>query len=254
MTRQPPTAADLLAATQDRLAALPGLTGGFLTDPTIAPLHGGVLLRARFDTARFDPALFARLAVDRPARLDRAVDKRLAEYLAGRCLARLSQQALGFAPRPVPAAASRAPIWPPGLSGSISHAAGQAACLLLPRDDATPGLDLESIAAGRALEAIDKTALSDADRAHLAALPDPAIAATLCFSAKESLFKALFPTVGRFFGFDAAELAAPPGDGTLTLRLTRPLHGTLPPGRSFDLQYRVAPPHVLTWMVFTPAA
>lgn len=51
-----------------------------------------------------------------------------------------------------------------------------------------------------------------------------ALALTLVFSAKESLFKALFPQVQAWMGFDCARVTKL-DDKTLTLALTRQLAG-----------------------------
>ncbi|WP_425101812.1 4'-phosphopantetheinyl transferase family protein [Tropicibacter sp. S64] len=228
---------------------LPELTGGFLAAPDLTPCLGGILVRGRFDRAHFDPALFDRLALPRPERLSRAVDKRLAEFLAGRALARLAQETLGHVAQPVGIAESRAPVWPAGLSGSISHARGHCACLLLPAAAGQPGIDVEAIASGRALVSIEQIALSARDTAQLHASRLPFdVAATLCFSAKETLYKALFPTVRRFFGFEAAEVASPPDARQIRLRLTEDLHGSLPRGAVFDLTCEITGDSVLTWM------
>ncbi|WP_168798074.1 4'-phosphopantetheinyl transferase family protein [Pacificoceanicola onchidii] len=228
---------------------LPALTDGFLTMPEQRPLWGGTRLTARFDLARYHRDLFDALDITFPERLSRAVDKRRAEYLAGRTLARLAQESLGHAPAQIPSADSRAPLWPDHLTGSISHARGHVACLLLPAAEGHPGIDIEAIATGSALEAITKTALCGVDGDHLTAAPLPySQAATLLFSAKETLFKALHPTVQRFFGFTAATLTAPPAGQTLTLELTEDLHQTLPSGTRFAVHYEIAPDRVLTWM------
>ena len=71
------------------------------------------------------------------------------------------------------------------------------------------------------------------DRVHLGATPDAA-GATAVFSAKEALYKALFPRVGRFFGFDHAEIAEIRPDG-LALRLTKPLSTGWPAGCVFEI-------------------
>lgn len=229
------------------------LTRGFLTVPEPRPIWEGTLVTARFDLSAYAPDLFERLHIAFPDRLSRAVDKRRAEYLAGRTLARVAQETLGHTPEQIPSAENRAPVWPTALAGSISHARGHVACLLLPRTAGAPGIDIEAIATDNALSAITKTALLNTDAALLQGshLPWPT-AATLLFSAKEALYKALFPTVQRFFGFDAARLARPPSDTTLTLELTQTLHPNLPAGTAFTVHYDATAVRVLTWMRAVP--
>ncbi len=205
---------------------------------------GAVLLMARYDAGCFDPALFTASGIALPAELSGASERRQCEFLAGRLLAARALALLNLPPATVGRAPDRRPVWPHGLAGSISHARGFAACLVAPAGD--PGADVETLARDQALAALRRHALTAADQALLAD-EDPALV-SLIFSAKETLFKALYPSVGRSFGFDAAELAALPGDSGLTLRLTRDLAPGLSAGQRFDIRARRRPDHVLTWM------
>ncbi|MDX7718893.1 4'-phosphopantetheinyl transferase family protein, partial [Aeromonas caviae] len=68
---------------------------------------------------------------------------------------------------------------------------------------------------------------------------------TLVFSAKESLFKGLYPRVGRYFDFlDARWLAMTVQ--TLTLELKCPLTPALPAGWRCTLHWQALPGGVLT--------
>lgn len=225
------------------------LSQGFLTSLNLLTEGRGVLVQAHYDEKLYDARLFERLSVDLPLSLVSSVDKRLAEFLAGRTLASVAQAALGLIPGQVTIGSDRAPVWPHGLSGSISHTQRRCACLLLPEGQGTPGIDVEAIAKGCALDAILRQTLNEDERALIAEAPNPIFAATLCFSAKEALFKALYPTVRRQFGFTAARVCALPQIDSLRLHLTETLHPNLTNGRTFDLSYAASESHVLTWMV-----
>lgn len=233
---------------------LPELTDGFLSPAETRRVGSGLSLQASYHRTRFRPELFRELGIARPESLARAIDKRLAEFLAGRILAQVAQRALGFAAQDVTIGADRAPVWPPGMSGSISHARGRCACLLVPSVRLAPGIDIEAIATGQALESILRMTVSAQEASLLRSSPDLPLAATLCFSAKESLFKALYPTVRRHFGFPSARLSALPEKGKLSLILTETLHPTLPEGACFDLCFEAAESHVLTWMLHQSAS
>ncbi len=78
------------------------------------------------------------------AALRNAVAKRRREFVAGRVLARRAMAVLGFPQEPVLVGARRAPIWPAGLIGSISHTATGCAVALTPdRYFRSIGLDVE---------------------------------------------------------------------------------------------------------------
>lgn len=236
------------------LLSLPDLSDGFLLPVQLHRLGTGVMVQGGFDTGRFAPQLFDQLGVHRPDSLSRAIDKRLAEFLAGRCMAQIAQAGLGHTPRPVLIGADRAPIWPNGIAGAITHARGRCACFAVPAGQGAPGLDTERIATGSALDAILRMTLSADEGDLIRHAPDVAQTATLCFSAKETLFKALYPTVRRHFGFSCAELKNLPGDTQLQLVLTEDLHNSLPAGAVFDIQYHLADGYVTTWMLHRSCA
>lgn len=131
------------------------------------------------------------LAPIESAAMARATPQRLTEFSAGRLAARRAMKAAWLPPVPVPMGADRAPVWPERISGSISHAGGLAVCVISCDDrHRMVGVDLERdapLAADIGPEIV-----------HAADVGDPAAV----FSAKEAVFKALFPTTGVMFGFD----------------------------------------------------
>ncbi|MBL3608796.1 4'-phosphopantetheinyl transferase family protein [Rhodovulum sulfidophilum] len=236
-----PESPDLQKRLAEEIARPQGLIAGI--DALEPGIPGAVLLRARFRPGRYRPELFRELDLDRPEQLARAMPKRCCEYLAGRLLARAALAALGHPGGPVLPGPGRAPVWPAGAAGSISHSADICACLALHMagKPVHPGVDVETVADARNLDAILKLCCTPVDRALIAADPDrTALRATLLFSAKEALYKALYPVFREVAPFEAAELTASPSDGLLHLRLTAELHPSLPAGRVFALRY-------LTW-------
>jgi len=98
------------------------------------------------------------------------------------------------------------PVWPAGIVGAITHADGFAAAALA-TDTLGLGIDSEPVVAAEAMDAVAEQAmvrgeLDALDRAGL----EEAVLLTLVFSAKESLFKCLYPRVGRYFDFKDAEV------------------------------------------------
>lgn len=232
------------------------LSKGFLSDIRAEDslIPGAVLVTASYDSAAFSQSLFDALAIPCPDTLGRAVDKRRADYLAGRAVASAAMALLDHPPAPVTTTPGRAPLWPDGLAGSISHARGRCACLLSRDTSRNYGVDTEAIASGNSLTAILTETLSATERDRITQGPLPAAAnATLAFSAKEALFKALYPSVGHHFGFSAAELTSAPGPDSLTLTLTTDLTKDLTEGRCFDIHHCLSSTHVLTWLAVPDA-
>lgn len=179
-----------------------------MTDPALQALgqRAAALFPPTVVVAAARPCDPATLHPDERAAIAAAIPARQREFAGGRAAARIAQHVLNGAPRPVPMGRDRAPIWPPGLRGAISHAADL--CLAAVTDDpriAALGLDLEPDAA-LPPEVLAEVLLPGDDRRH----------PRLVFSAKEAVFKALYPQVGAIFGFDAVRIALSDGRFTAT--------------------------------------
>ncbi|MGR3782069.1 MAG: 4'-phosphopantetheinyl transferase family protein [Albimonas sp.] len=139
-----------------------------------------------------------------PDALARAVDRRRSEFLAGRLCAALALRALG-APEGV-GRAGRAPVWPAGIRGSISHA-GDLALAVAARGAAGLGVDCETRFSPALAAEVGPSVLTPADRAARPAGWDEALLCTLAFSAKEALYKALSPGLDDVPDFAEASIA-----------------------------------------------
>ena len=210
------------------------------------------LHRICFDAAAFTPACFAAHGMALPASLQRAAPKRLGEFLAGRLAAREALRPFGLAGKGVAIGSAREPLWPAGMEGSISHSQlaglGVALCGVRPAEGGM-GLDLEAWLEDEQACELWPGIVNDEEWGRLQRCPlGPALGLTLVFSAKESLFKALYPRVGRYFDFlDARWLTLT--DQTLTLELKAPLTPTLPAGWRCTLRWQMLPGGVLTTLL-----
>lgn len=128
----------------------------------------------------------------------RAVPSRQAEFAAGRAAARQALRALGHAAATIPAGQNRLPVWPAGISGSISHSAGIAVAAL--RRGAPLGIDIEP---DQDLEPELWPVICAPDELDALPILERGHYVRLVFSAKEAAYKAQFPLTGRLIGFDA---------------------------------------------------
>jgi 4'-phosphopantetheinyl transferase EntD len=129
------------------------------------------------------------------------IDKRQREFAAGRRAARQAMAQVGLPPAAVPMGADRAPIWPAGLAGSITHSA--TACLaVVTARHLLIGLDMEPDSP-LPPEMWD-TILRPSEAAQLAGDGHQAMA---IFCAKEAAYKAQFPRSRTLFDFQALEIA-----------------------------------------------
>jgi len=179
---------------------------------------------------------FSRCAVE-PVR---GVAKRQAEYLAGRLCAREALMRL-TGKAAVPACGEdRAPQWPAGMVGSITHGSGWAGALVGNSTDWRGlGLDVEKLLPADRAERLAAEILTPAELLRLDSLPaaQRAERISLTFSLKESLFKALYPQVLRHFYFQDAELLSCDSEQKARLRLLIDLHADWPAGSEVQGQF-----------------
>lgn len=149
----------------------------------------------------------------------RAIPRRQAEFAAGRRAARMALAALGLESQPIAVGPARAPVWPETIVGAITHDCDMALAAVLPKTGAL-GVGIDLTEAAPLSDQIRDRILPDASEAALTGLE-----ARAGFSAKESLFKALYPRVGSYFGFEAARVAPDVAAGRVHIELTRPLGG-----------------------------
>ncbi|MBN8292231.1 4'-phosphopantetheinyl transferase superfamily protein [Rhodobacter sp. NTK016B] len=160
--------------------------------------------------------------------VERAIDRRRAEFSAGRQAAR---QAIGRDVA-IPMAIDRSPVWPDGVTGSISHAGGWAVAAV---GEGLIGLDLELDA--ELPEEIWDTVLLPQERGLT---PHQA---RLIFSAKEAVYKAQYPQTGALFGFET--LAITLGDDTFRAEFQRDV-GPFRAGHGIDGRFAIGGGFILT--------
>jgi enterobactin synthetase component D len=172
--------------------------------------------------------------------------KRAREFLAGRYCAGRALAAAGFAGKaPLTAGVDRLPDWPMGWRGSISHTAdGAMAVVAREQHIELLGVDMERLMSATLASEVESQI---AKPGELACLPEGTLAErlTLLFSAKESLYKALYPALHQFFDFSAARLVEWQ-PGCLCLRLEQDWGPGFPAGTRMMARYAFAVGHVFT--------
>ena len=199
--------------------------------------YPGQVARCHFALADYRDESYPEAGLTLPDHLARAVPKRRAEYLAGRVLARQLLAPLGFADFTLARGEDRAPQWPPGIAGALSHNSHTALCAVHRESGlGGVGLDVETLLSVERAEELWGAIVSPAEREALLGetLPFNALL-TLTFSAKESLFKTLYPQVRCYFDFlDARMTAVDVQRQTFVLELLKTLTPHCPAGRRFS--------------------
>lgn len=139
--------------------------------------------------------------------VSRAVPKRQREFATGRANARTAMTRMGAAASCIPSGPDRAPVWPPGLIGSISHTDTACVAVVGRRTQmASIGIDLEDDLP------IDQnlwpTICTPAETAHLRAQPLEwqGRLVTRLFSAKEAVYKWQYPLTGCMLDFQQVQV------------------------------------------------
>ena len=183
------------------------------------------------------------------------VAKRRDEFVAGRTNARRALAALGVAPVPIPIGPRRAPVWPAGIAGSISHCKGY--CIAVAahaRDFAGVGIDVEldePISEGVAARICFGTELDDrgaVERRIGMDLPK------LLFSIKESVYKAYFPLAETFLDFSDVSVELDRDDDAFVAHLTSTESPSAAGARTFRGRFVRAAGIVASWAVIPTLA
>lgn len=136
--------------------------------------------------------------------IEKSVVKRKSEFLAGRYCAHRALEKLDIAPGLIGIGEGRSPLWPEGVVGSISHCHGYAiAAAARRRSLLAVGLDIEDIVTPETQRKLSNSVLNDDELFLLEQDMPPESVFTLIFSVKESFFKAAYPWVKAYFGFEA---------------------------------------------------
>jgi len=201
--------------------------------------------------AAFDPALFA--CHDAPTARARglgwndsvssSVPRRQGEFFFGRWAARTALREGGLPCVAVGSGAAREPLWPACTVGSITHIEGLAAAAAARSSSHRRiGLDLERLAVGENQQALRRLVVDWGELKLLESLGVGRLDlwVTVTFSAKESLYKAAYPTVGSFFDFTAARLVSvDPCAGRLLLEVVEPLDAVFAAGSRWPVDFDV---------------
>lgn len=183
---------------------------GLFSDPRVY-----VLTSAVGDTA------LAFISKREAASIVDVVPKRRREFATARALAREGfERFFGLHDFNLLNDKNRAPIWPQGIAGSLSHSSTRAWVALVDATYGTIGIDGEN--RGKLERKLWRLTLCDEEIAYLETL-DPSVQerrALVIFSAKEALYKAQFPWTHKFVDFKTVQIRLEE-DGSLLCILQR---------------------------------
>jgi 4'-phosphopantetheinyl transferase EntD len=171
------------------------------------------LLSSHAETAELDPhSVGSGLLKAEQEAVVGAAKTRVEQYTAGRVCSRIALGRFGVAATtPILRGEDRAPIWPQGMVGSISHTDSWcAAAVARAAEVRSIGIDLEL--ATPLKESLWRRVCTPKERDWLHELPAAGLTGKILFSAKEAVYKCQYPITNKFLGFHAVEIEL--GDGS----------------------------------------
>jgi len=182
-----------------------------------------------------------------PKELRGAALKRKAEFAAGRYCAAQAIRSLGFnGPAMVGINKDGSPDWPARIVGSITHTDGYVcAAAAWSTDCLNLGIDSEKLVEGKLAEEIAGTILRDDEARLLSNLPlSSSQCLTLVFSAKESVYKCLYPLLKDPFDFqDLRLLGIDSKKGVFRFQLAKAIN---PDFSIISGRFAIGPQHIHT--------
>ncbi|WP_343553765.1 4'-phosphopantetheinyl transferase superfamily protein [Pantoea sp.] len=188
----------------------------------------------KFDQNQWHAELHQHWQMPLSLALQSAVTKRKAEHLASRWLAQQRMAQLGLPDFVLRNAPDRSPLWPAGIQGSLSHSR-DCVVLVATTESLCVGVDVEQMMSEETALETAELLMSAAEKQCLHHQPLTfAHAATLLFSLKESVYKALWPQLHQPMDFVQAEIVdLDLNQGRAQLRLKQDF------GKGFDQQTRL---------------
>jgi len=142
--------------------------------------------------------------------------ERLQTFAAGRFCARHAMQLMGLPDAPILVGKDRAPVWPKGVAGSISHTQGLAGAMVSSLSHyPSIGLDIER--RGVVHRNLWHLLFDELEQQQILRAEIPDDQATLYFSLKEAYYKMQYPLTGMFLDFKDVRVE----DGPNGMRIDR---------------------------------
>jgi enterobactin synthetase component D / holo-[acyl-carrier protein] synthase len=182
----------------------------------------------------------------------RAVERRRRVFALGRAAGRAALGEFGVHDVAIPRAPGGEPMWPQGFVGSITHSREVAIAIVGRRQDYVGlGVDVEELARGPSARTA-RLVCRPGEMAWVDAEAGTERLARL-FSAKEAVFKALYPIEGVWLGFADAELRWLDNRQRFEARVLKSVGSEYPEGFVLTVNSVVGATWVLS-TAFVPAA
>lgn len=163
--------------------------------------------------------------------------KRRQDFATGRWCARQALKKIGIPPTSISVGVHREPIWPKGITGSISHTEGYYCAAVSPVKSAL-GVDAEELKNSFTFNNV-KTICTSHEYKRITSTQKKFINFTchIVFSAKEAFYKSVHPITRKTIGFKDVEVEINWTNSSYEILLLKGLSGDLTSGRRFRGDY-----------------
>ena len=206
----------------------------------------------KYHDSYYNVELFRRFGVLFPPELSSSVPKRCSEFLAGRYSARQALRQLTNQYHFVGRRKDRSPIWPCTTIGSISHSDTNAIAIVAYRHDYTYiGVDIEEWLSISTTGEIANMVLTGNELNLSKSVPLQFYEfVTLVFSVKESVYKALYPMIQKYFGFECVSVHSIDIENNRCIAtLNKGLSNDFCKGDGFIVNFYLGHKYVVSWLV-----
>ncbi len=225
----------------------------YIKSNQIKYIKGHPLCQIHYDSSSFNENLFEKHGISLPKSLTKSYVQRKASYLAGRIACKYIFEHHSIPYNDIGLLENKLPSWPTLTKGSISHTNKVAiAVISVAKDLKGIGIDIESVFNVNTCSTIYKKLLTSKEQTLVIPLdPGYRLLMTLIFSAKESFFKACYPTYKEYFGFHTLCFCDIDWErGELLFSLNSPLFPPFNVHQEFVIDFSVESSTVMTLFEF----
>jgi 4'-phosphopantetheinyl transferase EntD len=173
--------------------------------------------RAGFAACTISAPLYGRLTAEERTHLRTAEPPRRAEFAAGRFCAHRALAAIVVPAETIGRGRRGQPMWPEGVTGSISHAAGLAVAVAAKSTPCVAAIGIDVELAQALEDDLWSQVLTPGERVSCEAAGASGVTATTIFSVKEAAFKAVYPLLGVEVDFLQAHTELDADAGTVAI-------------------------------------
>ena len=225
-----------------------------LSSQELSLVKNAPIMQVQFSLSVYSDQLFSENDIVKPQGLLKSNKKRKADFFSGRwCVKQLLTKHWDVSNKEagnVLIGESRSPIWPENFCGSITHSKNKAYAIISTLQKYQfVGIDAEHWVTDKLAKSLTPSICSNEEKNLLTSLPiNYSQAFTFLFSAKETLFKALFPSVKTYFDFlDAEVIKFSLDQKELHIELKKTLSASIAAKQIFIISYKEEVDHVLTY-------